>query len=308
MKLAAFWFIIVLAVEVLAVEPTSESLPTIPAAYIVSLSGPVLLLSNSGSTSQPLLPELDIGRALFAGQILRVSDGGSVELRMDEGIRKVSKRGDFAVPSSPSDRRSEAMKALESFFRPGGRTRSSASPLLYPTAESAVCAGSFEIRWDASRWEGMLTLAIADENGTEIWKRVEVPANAGILDPVDARRQLTELRQPFEGSQLTLAIRTNAGTKYFVSFYLLSQETEQKLERELGGWNATPDAEWVHHAARAATFLRYHLLNEAIKEYDRALVLTGESRAVLLAASEAYRRIGDLTRAKELSLRAKEKN
>lgn len=300
------WITTLLAMRFsVAAEPHAEVSAAAPTAYITDLSGLVSIRASTEATPEPLVRELDVGRALFVGQVLRLNDTARVELCLAEGTRTLNGPLDFTVPS-PDEHRSDAMQALERFFRSGGRTRSATagSPIFSPVAESAVWAENFEVRWERTHWNGTLRFSLANEDGVEIWSQTGVPADTGVLEPSDARQRLNELRQPSERSEFTLGVEAQGGHKFLVSFYLLSRTDETALARELAKWETEPAGSWVRHAGRAAVFLHHSLLNEAVREYDEALALAGRSRALLLAASEINRRTGNLARAEELRRRA----
>jgi hypothetical protein len=280
----------------------------LPCGFIESISGDAILTVDR--TSKKLDAKKDAGRVLYPGDQLQCAYGAQVlgylttgstkgfsqpfDLCHTEinGVRTAQQNGLQIFP--------DAASALNKYGKAAGRPKGVESAIYAPPNEGAVLPAHFVVRWRTRPPLTTFTAVLQDGRGTELASVPGVDGKLGILDSEPFRNALMKYRTTTDNEHAAkLIFHFDSGPGQSVSFTVLTEHQEQDLEKMLG--EATVPSGLFGYIRRAAIFESFRLFDSVAAEYDAALKEAPESRDLLRAALNAYSRIGDLHRARELS-------
>jgi hypothetical protein len=274
-------------------------------AIIEKITGSVIL-KQSGKQNR-LNSKSDVGRALRIGDSVFCEKGAHITLRIgaDKTLELDEHSGWYKIapPDSPQFKR-----VLDAYGRTGGRDRGDFTvPVLYtPANESSVLPEQFVVRWSPLKQSCLVSLAIQDSNGREVWRQGEIDGASGSLSSTSASRSLVDYRENRGAGELQLKLSDSCGAEDRISFTLLSLTDQNALNRELAAWAGEKNPLMVH-LGRASVFLEYEMFAEAAEEFDAALTLAPKSRSLLQQTIAAQRRTGNRERARLLEMRARKR-
>jgi len=276
-----------------------------PVGYIEALKGRVLMQSGGSTSPIKLDQNADLARPLWAGDAVRCERGASARLRIGfEPVDLQPSKTWFVIPQ-PQPMRSDLREALRPYGRIGGRSRFAGLPVILlpwsPSDESAVRPDRLVLQWIPGSRDCPLTATIRDRDDRVLWNRDDVDAVPGILDDARARAALAQYVATHAKRRLELTLADACDHSQTVRFDVLSESEISALDAELATWKKATDDALLSHLGNAAIYERHRLFTEVAAEYDQALQLFPQSRALLQHAIDAHDRNGNTTRARELT-------
>jgi hypothetical protein len=271
-----------------------------PVGFIESIEGTVFL----GSDGKPLDKNEDRGRVLFSKEVFRCSPGARAKGAYLSGGKFVAV-ANFCGPlpeKPPGDKvetqNAELQESLSRLGRRSGRNKGSESPIFEPAPGASILPEAMMVRWRTHPPLDNFTAILQDASGKSIAEVPGVDGSKGILDSTALRNALLGLRTADLPASAILVLRTSGGDEYKSAFSVLSQNQELELKRKLS--EASVPGGLLAFVLRADVLSSYGLYNNTAVEYGHALEVAPSSLQFLRAALDAYSRIGDLVRAREI--------
>jgi hypothetical protein len=275
-----------------------------PGAFVESISGNVTLQTVEGN--RRLNPNNDRGLILNSGDTLDCSSGAIVTgftietmtTTLNHPINLCGKTIS-AAPLTEKGLSAEATASLRDLnkYSRAGRSKGDENPIFNPPDHGAVLAEKFVVRWRNRPPLDKFT-AVLQDGSTELARVPDVDGAKGELDSPVLRQAIVSLRNSATPNhEVQIAFRLENGSQQLVTFAVLTQGDERRLNRELAQISQSGLFKFVQ---RAAIYDSFRLFDLVAAEYDSALAEAPESRELLRAALDAYARIGDLHRAREI--------
>ncbi len=273
------------------------------AGWIEEIHPPAYLKHDADSKAVLLDPKRDRFRRLYVGERLRCDHGGLLRLQLYGEMTEIKDSPVwFPVPQVPTLRPNLKRQALDFYGRLGGRERADFLWVFSPANEGSVRVENFIIRWNPQAGVGTVSLAMEDEAGKRLWEQDGVNSVAGQFVSEAAKHAVAKYRDAGGEGPLVLVLVDSGGSESRVSFFPLSVQAGEVLDRELGMWDKEPTS-LMRHVCRAYSFARRRMFTEVADEYDAALQVDPDSQDLLAAAIEAHRRTGNSERVRELTRR-----
>jgi hypothetical protein len=271
--------------------------------FVEEVRGPVFFRQNANAKTVRLDPKADVARRLYPGEQVRCDRRAILRLRLGGKIKNIDAgTGWFTIPRATRSSANPLQRALDEYGRTGGRERGEPLQVFSPSAHSVVMPELFVIRWIPGTAKCIVSLAIREAEGKEIWRQNDIGGSAGSLDSAAARQALTKYRAEVGQGPLLLRLADSCANESLVPFSLLSAKSEAALKEELAFWDKE-SGRLMPHLGRAYVFDRYKIFPEAAGEYEAALKAAPESRELLIKTIMAHRSTGNFARAEELGRR-----
>jgi hypothetical protein len=285
------------ALLALLTSPVAAAEPRPCVGWVQEVHGMAYWRSHAKGPRVTLQPKADQYRGLRAGEQVNCPRGGLLRVMLNGRLREVKPADGWVTVPPPLRTAGLTERAIEAYGRRLGAERPVGSALYCPAEGGRVRASTLVVRWQPHPEWKLVTLALQDDAGQELWRRSRVDAAAGRLEDADLRAKLT---QPPAGT-LALLLSGPDGASQTVHFTLLPASEEPALRTELAGFNQGPDL--LPRIGRAQCLIQRRLYNEAAEEYEAALSQAPESRALLEKTLQLQRLVGNTTRAEELEQR-----
>lgn len=270
---------------------------------VLSVAGRVYMRSSSGSEIL-LNPSRDVPKVIVEGESLRCGRASKMRVWIEGETRTITTRdGVFRPrvdrPLTPFQKK--IVEALNEYGRPGG-SRGIESFIWSPPSGGAVRATSLKIRWTPVNAHGPFHLTVFKDSGNPVWTFDGADIADGRISPEGEnalRLVLGELQTEKNPRAVTLDIESNDQGQSQVTFWVLSRQAEERLDKQLQRWNDESDP-LLRAIVRAHTLSSALLYADAAEEFERALILAPESDSLLAAALDANLRTGNYIRAHNL--------
>jgi hypothetical protein len=302
------WWLIA-ALSLVPIAWPIDAQPEAIAGVVLEIVPPVFLRPSPAGSEVMLDPERDLGRVLLDGQALRSGPGGRVRFHAAGQTETLgAARGRFEVRATPAGptraEQDAARKALNAYGRAGG-SRALTSILYSPGDQSVVRLDALEVRWTLRESRGSMVVELRTAPGRVVWTSGTVNAAAGRL-PAAATAALRDALRQAEGRNAgadawSIVLRDDSGVVAFTTFRTLSPSAASELATRLREADAEPEP-LLRTIARAFALANLALYNDAADEFDRMLLKTPRSEALIRAAIDAHARTGNGERVRELSV------
>lgn len=258
-------------------------------------------------------------KQLYAGDAVECFCDSTITLSLLTGEDQCTKTslaaadGCFALSSlatqqaskKPQDCNKVETATLMSYHSdPGGPARGETSPIYSPASDGSAVPGDFAIRWSPVSEESF-TFSVWDEDGVKLWPAANAGATGRVatsqlkLEDASLRTALVEFRARGGDGTLELQVNDSSGNTYRIRFTLVSQHSEEVLNRELGECSSSEQNVFLH-VCRAGVYRKFNLFPEVAQQYDEAVQLVPNSEDLLQNAIGVNERTGNSKRVAEL--------
>jgi hypothetical protein len=212
-----------------------------PNIFIVDLDGPVFLQTLDHKAFR-LTRKAHLGRHLQVGEAVQCRPGGRLVIEFEGQPQSIPPSATWVTilwrpNAAQSAQEAKNAEAAKNYGRPGGSEKAVRSVVFSPASAAVVRPSTFRIAWNKSEVTGPLSLAIADEDGNELWRQNGIAGAAGLVESEAARDALRKYRESMATGSLTLTLDQGPGHLTEVFFSVLREAAERKLDQELKDWD-----------------------------------------------------------------------
>jgi hypothetical protein len=198
----------------------------------------------------------------------------------------------------------DPLGALQGYVE-AGRAKGNDLAIFSPADKGAVATERFALGWTTKPDIGTFVLVLLDPQGRELARTGKLNGTDGSADGEPFRRAIADyLARNTGAGNFRLVFRLDEGGEQISTFAVLTKEQENQVSAELAGVDRANSL--FAHVQKAAIFDSHQLYNDEAAEYDLAIGDAPNSVTLLRAATNLCTRIGDLRRAQEYSIRARQ--